>query len=83
MPLKVCDYEPCESLQDALKKLIVVPHGTETFNVVVFSKEFPLKTYYLSIAYCPFCGTRIEEEWIETFLATTAKKASKWRFQSK
>lgn len=82
MPLKVCDYQPCESFQRALEKLIVVPNGTTAFNVVVISKEMPLKTYYLPIHYCPFCGTRIEEEWIETFLRTPEpKRANKWLSQ--
>lgn len=68
MPLSVCDYEPCTHFQSALQKLIVLPSGTTTFQLVVVAKRLPLKTYYVPIIYCPFCGTRIEEEWIETFM---------------
>lgn len=77
MSLKVCDYEPCESLQQAIQKLIVIPQGTDTFNLVVLSKGSPPRTFFFPIHYCPFCGTRIEDEWIETFLSFSPNRVFK------
>lgn len=76
MPLSVCDYEPCQYLQSALQRLIVIPSGTESFQLVVISKGRPVKTFYVPLMYCPFCGTRIEEEWVESFLQQTPRRTA-------
>lgn len=79
MPLSVCDYEPCSLLQQALEKIIVIPEGQEAFNFIVVAKTKIVKTYYLPLKYCPFCGTRIEEEWIEEYLKQYRKPKGKLR----
>lgn len=76
MPLNVCDYEPCQHLQHALQKLIVIPSGTVAFQFVVISKSKPLKTFYVPLMYCPFCGTRIEEEWVESFIQQLPRRTA-------
>lgn len=76
MPLTVCDYEPCQNLQHALQKLIVIPTGSEAFQLVVISKSKPLKTFYVPLNYCPFCGTRIEEEWVESFIQQIPRRTA-------
>jgi hypothetical protein len=75
MSLSVCDYEPCANLQAALQKLVIIPEGASSFQLVVVSKGRPLRTFYVPLLYCPFCGTRIEEEWVEAFMLKTSKKA--------
>jgi hypothetical protein len=63
-------------MQSALQKLIVLPDGARAFQLVVVSKGAPLRTFYVPIFYCPFCGTRIEEEWVELFMSHIPRKAS-------
>jgi len=77
MSLRVCDYEPCENLQQAIQKLVVVPNQMQEFNLVVVSKGRPVRTFFFPLTYCPFCGTRIEDEWVESFLSHSPLRSSR------
>lgn len=74
MPLAVCDIEPCEGLSSAIETLAVIPRGEGRFHLTVISKSRVLKTFYVPLVYCPFCGTRIEPDWVRAFVAESARR---------
>lgn len=56
---KICDRSPCNQLLSVLGKFIFgAPDKDGGFYVLVESPEGPTE---LTIDYCPFCGTRLEE----------------------
>lgn len=70
MPISVCDTEPCTGLVAAIESLAVIPQGERRFHLTVIAKSRILKTYYVPLTYCPFCGTRIEPDWVYSFIAS-------------
>lgn len=74
MRLVVCDTEPCASLGATIESLAVIPKGEQKFNLTVIAKGKTVKTYYFPLSYCPFCGTRIEPEWVSSYLSAAAAK---------
>ena len=56
---KICDRSPCDPLIKALGHTIFgAPDRGGGFYIVAFLEENPIE---IDIAYCPFCGTRLEE----------------------
>lgn len=71
MPNIVCDTEPCTSLQTLIESLAVIPKDEHRFHLTVIAKGLVLRTYYVPLTYCPFCGTRIETEWVSAFIESS------------
>ena len=66
----VCDTIPCPPLLQMIDRLAdTQPTQTInneeklTFSIAVVESFSPPKTVSLPLVYCPFCGTRIEEDW--------------------
>lgn len=56
---KICDRSPCDALLTALGGFIFgAPDRDGGFYVVASVPDGPTE---VNIAYCPFCGTRLEE----------------------
>lgn len=56
---KICDRSPCNQLLNSLGKHIFgAPDKEGGFYILTSTPEGPTE---LTIDYCPFCGTRLEE----------------------
>ena len=64
MSARFCDKDPCPPLQKALKVLVPSPLTGESLEFIVLPRD-PGPPQRVFFEYCPFCGTRIEPEWIE------------------
>ncbi len=70
---KICDRSPCDSLLGALGKFIFgAPERDGGFYMTV-SVENSLSE--VSIDYCPYCGTRLEE--VPSVIAARFMKAKR------
>lgn len=68
MATKVCDRCPCDQLQMALDALVRTTEDAQSFALVVNARRRADVHFTVPLVYCPFCGTRIEEEWVRTFV---------------
>ena len=65
MAARFCDKDPCPPLRWAFE--ILLQHQADnTFKVVVTPSSDKYPPQLVPFEYCPFCGTRIEPEWVET-----------------
>ena len=55
---KICDRSPCDDLLKTLGSFIFGAPDSGGFYMMVSTAEGPTE---VSIEYCPFCGTRLEE----------------------
>lgn len=67
MASTVCDRTPCDYMQAAIDALVTFSYKPNRFSVRVQSRIDPRISFLVAIEYCPFCGTRINEEWARTF----------------
>lgn len=67
MATSVCDVRPCDLFLRARREGLVVSHhkGKYDFLVARWPKQgrIPKRFAWVTLLYCPFCGTRIDEEW--------------------
>lgn len=64
MASTVCDRAPCQELQMAISALVVSDSSKTTFSLLVVPRLVRTVQMLVPLKYCPFCGTRIEEDWV-------------------
>lgn len=71
MPSRFCDQEdPCPQLKKAAVQLLSLDYSGKGFEVIVNGRtKKPFRVYF---EYCPFCGTRIDQKFLETLPSRTA-----------
>lgn len=61
----VCDTSPCLNMRRMLERLLVRSlhpgHKDDLVLVAMSNRKVQTEVW---LVYCPFCGTRIEPEWI-------------------
>ena len=65
MPARFCDKDPCPSLEKAIHLLVPSQLTGDSLEFIVLPTDRAYPPQIVSFEYCPFCGTRIEPEWIE------------------
>lgn len=72
---RICDRSPCDTLLKALGNFIFgAPDREGGFYLVAMVSNSPIE---VSIEYCPYCGTRLEEVpsvVVERFMRPRRKK---------
>ena len=59
---RICDRSPCDRLLEALGKYIFgAPDRDGGFYMTVLPDDKVQDPLEISVDYCPFCGTRMEE----------------------
>lgn len=59
----VCDVEPCKDMARAIDQLVSAGTEHSFFEIPVVHKKSMVVS--VRLVYCPFCGTRIDEKWVE------------------
>lgn len=61
----VCDVTPCKDMVRLIDQL-AVSTVRDFFELVVMQPRTGMPVR-LRLVYCPFCGTYIDEKWVENF----------------
>lgn len=72
MASTVCDRYPCDSMQLAIDALVTFSYRSDRFSLLVQSQVDPRIFFLVPLKYCPFCGTRIDPNWVRGFYKTDA-----------
>jgi hypothetical protein len=67
MATTVCDRSPCDFMQAAVDALVTNSYRNDRFSICVVSGVDPRITFLVQLKYCPFCGTRIDPQWVKNF----------------
>jgi hypothetical protein len=70
MPARFCDKTPCPPLKKAFDVLLPQDAKGEQFEFIVLPAPSELPPQRVFFEYCPFCGTRIDPEWLENALCS-------------
>jgi hypothetical protein len=62
----VCDRTPCDYMQAALHSIVTCSGHSNKLSLIVSSSTGPF-SFLVALKYCPFCGTRIEEQWVRNY----------------
>jgi len=62
MANRVCDLSPCENLRAALEQFVF--QNNESLCLVVDSNNMKGLRWLVGLHYCPWCGTRIEPDFV-------------------
>jgi hypothetical protein len=54
-------------MQATIDALITYSYKPNRFSIRVQSRIDPRISFLVPMEYCPFCGTRINEEWVRSF----------------
>lgn len=65
----VCDRTPCEYMQAAIHSVINCHEPAKDFSMIVSSSAMGVY-FSVSLRYCPFCGTRIDPQWVKNYQST-------------
>lgn len=67
MACLVCDRTPCDNMRNAINVLATSTYEKEQFSFMVRA-QIDHRIYFLvPLKYCPFCGTRIDPQWVRNF----------------
>lgn len=66
MATTVCDKTPCDYMQAALDALVSCNRSDE-FVLMAHATVDPRVLFAVPLRYCPFCGTRIDPQWVKNF----------------
>ncbi len=67
MATLVCDKTPCDYMQAAINALVMCSGSGERFVVVAKAAVDPRISFLVPLRYCPFCGTRIDPQWVRNY----------------
>lgn len=60
---KVCDVRPCDTMLRTIDQLVTTNAEHNFFELTAKHKKGVLVS--LRLVYCPYCGSRIDETWVE------------------
>ena len=63
----VCDRSPRDYMQAAMAALVTCTPAGDRFSIMVLAAVDPRVLFSMPLKYCPFCGTRIDDEWVKEF----------------
>jgi hypothetical protein len=63
MATLVCDRTPCDYMQAALHSIVTCPSHSNKLALIVSSSASG-RNFLVALQYCPFCGTRIDTQWV-------------------
>ena len=67
MATLVCDRTPCDYMQAAIDALVTYSYRNDRFSIRVQAQVDPRVSFLVPLKYCPFCGTRIDPQWVKSF----------------
>lgn len=67
MASNVCDRKPCDYMQAAIDALVTFSYRSDRFSIRVTAQVDPRISFLVPLKYCPFCGTRIDQQWVKNF----------------
>lgn len=74
MAALVCDRTPCEYMRAAIEALVTYSYRNDRFSVCVQAHINPHVSFLVPLKYCPFCGTRIDPQWVKGFYKATGEE---------
>lgn len=69
MASKFCDKTPCPEMKKAFDVLVPKNLSDGPIRFIVHPNNPALPPQLVYIGYCPFCGTRIDPEWLEEMMS--------------
>jgi hypothetical protein len=54
-------------MQAAIAALVRCSPAGDRFTIMVLAVPDPRVLFSMPLKYCPFCGTRIDEDWVKGF----------------
>jgi len=73
----VCDREPCEYMRMAIDALVTYSYTPTRFSIMVRCQVDPRLYFLMPLKYCPFCGTRIDPQWVKNFYDIPVEEADR------
>ena len=67
MASSVCDRTPCEYMKATIEALVSYSYVQDRFSIMVVSQLDPRISFLVPLKFCPFCGTRIDPQWVRGF----------------
>ncbi len=72
MACLVCDRTPCDNMRNAINVLAAPTYEKDQFSFLVQAQVDRRIFFLVPLRYCPFCGTRIDPQWVRNFYGTEA-----------